>query len=126
PLSFLEIMGLVGLTGVIVNDSIVYVDFIKKARLKGLERMEATIEAGRNRLRPIFLTTVTTFFGLIPTAYGIGGNNPFLKPMAIAMSWGLAFGTVITLFGLLYSTIFSPISGICFSVRKWKELNVIL
>lgn len=99
PLSFLAIMGLVGLTGVIVNDSIVYVDFIKKARLKGLERMEATIEAGRNRLRPIFLTTVTTFFGLIPTAYGIGGNDPFLKPMAIAMSWGLAFGTVITLFG---------------------------
>jgi multidrug efflux pump subunit AcrB len=99
PLSFLAIMGLVGLTGVIVNDSIVYVDFIKKARLKGLERMEATIEAGRSRLRPIFLTTITTFFGLIPTAYGIGGNDPFLKPMAISMSWGLVFGTVITLFG---------------------------
>lgn len=99
PLSFLAIMGLVGLTGVIVNDSIVYVDFIKKARLKGLERIEATIEAGRNRLRPIFLTTITTFFGLIPTAYGIGGNDPFLKPMAISMSWGLAFGTIITLFG---------------------------
>ncbi|HON77615.1 MAG TPA: efflux RND transporter permease subunit [Spirochaetota bacterium] len=99
PLSFLAIMGLVGLTGVIVNDSIVYVDFIKKARLKGLARLEATLEAGRNRLRPIFLTTITTFFGLIPTAYGIGGNDPFLKPMAISMSWGLIFGTIITLFG---------------------------
>ncbi len=99
PLSFLAMMGLVGLIGVVVNDSIVYVDFINNMRKKGLPRFDAIIEAGRTRLRPIFLTTITTFFGLIPTAYGIGGNDPFLKPMAISMSWGLAFGTLVTLFG---------------------------
>lgn len=99
PLSFLAMMGLVGLIGVVVNDSIVYVDFINNMRKKGLSRFDAIIEAGRTRLRPIFLTTITTFFGLIPTAYGIGGNDPFLKPMAISMSWGLAFGTLVTLFG---------------------------
>ncbi len=98
PISFLALMGLVGLVGVVVNDSIVMVDFIRNARSRGCNSFEATIEAARTRLRPIFLTTITTFFGLIPTAYGIGGNDPFLKPMAISMSWGLAFGTLVTLF----------------------------
>jgi len=107
PLSFLALMGVVGLTGVVVNDSIIYVDFINKGVNKGLSIFESTIIAGTNRLRPIFLTTITTFFGLLPTAYGIGGNDPFLKPMAISMSWGLVFGTVITLFitPLLYNII---------------------
>ncbi|MCX7678656.1 MAG: efflux RND transporter permease subunit [Spirochaetes bacterium] len=99
PISFLALMGLVGLVGVVVNDSIVMVDFIRIARTRGYNSFEATIEAARTRLRPIFLTTITTFFGLLPTAYGIGGNDPFLKPMAISMSWGLAFGTLVTLFG---------------------------
>ncbi|MDY6968565.1 MAG: efflux RND transporter permease subunit [Spirochaetota bacterium] len=98
PLSFLSVMGVVGLAGVVVNDSIIYVDFINKGIAKGLSAFESSIEAGKNRLRPIFLTTITTFFGLIPTAYGIGGNDPFLKPMALSMSWGLVFGTMVTLF----------------------------
>ncbi len=98
PLSFLALMGVVGLTGVVVNDSIVMVDFIRKKRIEGLPPVEATITAASGRLRAIFLTTITTFFGLIPTAYGLGGNDPFLKPMAISMSWGLMFGTMITLF----------------------------
>jgi multidrug efflux pump subunit AcrB len=99
PFSFLALMGLVGLTGVVVNDSIVLVDFIEKSRATGLSPLDASLKAGSIRLRPIFLTTVTTFFGLIPTAYGIGGFDPFLKPMALSLSWGLAFGTLITLFG---------------------------
>ncbi len=118
PISFLALMGLVGLVGVVVNDSIVMVEFIRNARSRGLNCFDASIEAARTRLRPIFLTTITTFFGLIPTAYGIGGNDPFLKPMAISMSWGLAFGTLVTLFGtpVLYS-IFNDIRGIFFKER---------
>ncbi len=104
PLSFLSIMGIVGLAGVVVNDSIVLVDFIRNARAQGLSPYEATVEAGGNRLRAIFLTTLTTFLGLVPTAYGIGGLDPFLVPMAVSMAWGIAFGTFITLFAtpLLY------------------------
>lgn len=98
PFSFLGIMGVVGLTGVVVNDSIVMVDFIKVSRNRGLSPLAATLEAGATRLRPIFLTTITTFFGLLPTAYGIGGYDPFLVPMALSLSWGLAFGSLITLF----------------------------
>ncbi len=99
PFSFLGVMGIVGLAGVVVNDSIVLVDFIRRNRALKMSTMEASIDAGVKRLRPVYLTTVTTFFGLIPTAYGIGGYDPFLKPMAVSMSWGLLFGTFITLFG---------------------------
>ena len=113
PLSFLALMGIVGLAGVIVNDSIVFVDFINKKIKEGLPPLEASIEAGGNRIRAIFLTTITTFFGLIPTAYGLGGFDPFLKPMAVAMAWGIAFGTVITLFctPLLYN-IFTDVKSL--------------
>jgi len=104
PFSFIAIMGVVGLTGVVVNDSIVLVDFIKRGRAMGLTAMNASLLACGNRIRPVFLTTITTFLGLIPTAYGIGGFDPFLEPMAVSMSWGLAFATLITLFAtpLLY------------------------
>ncbi len=105
PLSFIALMGVVGLSGVVVNDSIVLVDFIKRERQAGVELRQAVVQAGITRLRPVFLTTITTFLGLVPTAYGIGGNDPFLKPMAVALAWGLMFGTVVTLLGtpVLYS-----------------------
>ncbi len=95
--SFLASLGVVGLTGVVVNDSIVMVDFINKLRRLGYNRHDAIVNAGISRLRPVILTTVTTVFGLLPTAYGLGGNDPFLKPMALAMAWGLLFATMITL-----------------------------
>lgn len=98
PISFMAMMGLVGLTGVVVNDSIVMVDFIIVRRSQGLPPLEAALDAAPKRLRAIYLTTITTFLGLVPTAYGIGGYDPFLVPMAISLSWGLAFGTLITLF----------------------------
>lgn len=95
--SFLASLGVVGLTGVVVNDSIVMVDFINKLRRLGFNRHDSIVSAGIARLRPVILTTITTVFGLLPTAYGLGGNDPFLKPMALAMAWGLMFATMITL-----------------------------
>lgn len=95
--SFLATMGVIGLTGVVVNDSIVLVDFINRLRRSGMNLHDAVVGAGIFRLRAVILTTVTTVFGLLPTAYGIGGNDPFLRPMALAMAWGLGFATVTTL-----------------------------
>ena len=99
PLSFLAILGLVGLCGVVVNDSIVLVDFINKIRKerKDMPLYEIVKEAGILRLRPVILTTVTTVAGLGTVAYGIGGMDPFLRPMALAISWGLLFATLLTL-----------------------------
>ena len=97
PLSFMCMLGTVGLSGIVVNDSIVLVDFINKLRQEGTEPHQSIIEACCLRLRPVILTTVTTVLGLLPTAYGWGGNDPFIKPMALALAWGLLFATGTTL-----------------------------
>ncbi len=97
PLSFLAIMGIVGLNGIVVNDSIVLVHFINKLRAGGMSRAESIVKAGQMRIRPVILTTVTTAGGLSTVAYGLGGKDPFLVPMAIALCWGLIFATALTL-----------------------------
>jgi len=111
PLSFFALMGMVGLTGIVVNDSVVLVDFINRLRKEGKDRRESLIEAGRTRLRPVLMTTLTTIGGLVSVAYGIGGGDPFLKPLGLAIVWGLFFATGLTLIVIpcIYS-IFDDIS----------------
>jgi multidrug efflux pump subunit AcrB len=98
PLGFLAMIGVIGLLGIVVNDSIIYTEFINNSLKSGKALLPAIKEAGKQRIRPILLTTFTTVFGLLPTAYGIGGYDPFLVPLCLSISWGLAFGTFITLF----------------------------
>ncbi|MBL0263484.1 MAG: efflux RND transporter permease subunit, partial [Leptospiraceae bacterium] len=97
--SFLSFIGIVGLAGIVVNDSIVLVDFANQLRIQrpDMTSYELLLETGCVRLRPVILTTVTTVLGILPTAYGIGGADPFLMPMALAIGWGLAFATLLTL-----------------------------
>jgi len=91
-------VAIVALAGVVVNDSIVLVDFIKRARSRGIDRWESVVLAGTQRLRPILLTSITTIFGVLPLAMGWGGSSRSWGPMAAALAWGLAFATVLTLF----------------------------
>jgi len=100
PLTFLGIMGVVGLTGVIVNDSLVMVDRLLQNDYADLDlkaRIEAIAEGATSRFRAIILTTVTTAAGVLPLAYGIGGQDYTNAPMALALGWGLVFGTVVSL-----------------------------
>jgi multidrug efflux pump subunit AcrB len=99
PLSFLAIMGVVGLSGVVVNDSIVLVDYANQlsAERPAENLLDLVVEATSTRLRAVLLTTITTVLGLLPTAYGIGGYDPFLVPMALSFAWGLAVATFLTL-----------------------------
>ncbi len=98
PLSFIGIIGALGMIGVVVNDSLVMTTYLNTLREKAqCINIDLIIEGAKTRLRPVLLTTVTTVFGLMPTAYGWGGYEPFLVPMVLAMMWGLVFGTVITL-----------------------------
>jgi multidrug efflux pump subunit AcrB len=98
PLSFLSTMGTVALSGVVVNSAIVLLTFVQDARNAGAEVHDAIVQAGRRRLRAVILTATTTVVGLLPTAYGWGGLDPIVSPMALALCWGLAFSTFITLF----------------------------
>jgi len=100
PLSFMAMMGFVALTGVVVNASLVMAVFIQRRIDEGMAWREAILESGKRRLRAVLLTAITTVVGLLPTAYGWGGHDPFVAPMALALSWGLMFSTVITLFSV--------------------------
>ena len=100
PLSFMALMGFVALTGVVVNDALVIAVVMQRRLREGVPAAQAAYEAGLRRLRPVLLTTLTTVVGLMPTAYGWGGLDPFVAPMALALSWGLLFATAITLFGV--------------------------
>ena len=97
PLSFFATMGMVALMGVVVNSSMILLVFIQRSREQGVGMIDAILLAGRRRLRAVVLTAATTVVGLLPTAYGWGGTDPFVAPMALALSWGLAFATLITL-----------------------------
>jgi len=97
PLSFFSMMGMVALAGVVVNSSLILLVFVQRAMQNGMDCREAIVQAGRRRLRAVILTATTTVVGLLPTAYGWGGMDPFVSPMALALSWGLMFATVVTL-----------------------------
>jgi multidrug efflux pump subunit AcrB len=96
-LSLLAVIGIVALVGIVVNDSLVLVDFINRARATGMKVYDAVLESGKTRLRPVLLTSLTTIGGLGPMAFGLGGSEPYLAPMAISIVWGLTFATVLTL-----------------------------
>jgi len=98
PLSFLALLGLVGMSGIVVDVGLLIVDFIHKKRDEGLNPYEAIIEGTKSRLRPIVLTNLTTLLGIIPASIGLGGRDPFIQPMAMALNWGIGFGSLASLF----------------------------
>jgi HAE1 family hydrophobic/amphiphilic exporter-1 len=90
--------GTVGLTGVVVNDSLVMVDFINRARARGVPLLEAVRQSGAQRLRPILLTTMTTVLALMPMALGLHGGSASFGPFAASITFGLLFAMIGTLF----------------------------
>ena len=96
-LTILSAFGLVALTGVVVNDSLVLVDFINRAYQAGIPLKTAIREAGSARFRPILLTSLTTFAGLLPLLLERSMQAQFLIPMAISLAFGVMFATFIVL-----------------------------
>lgn len=96
--SWLSLFGIMALTGVVVNDSLVLVDFINQKRREGMKLMDAVLISGVRRFRPIFLTSITTFAGLLPLMLDRAIHAQFLKPMAVSLGFGILFATAITLF----------------------------
>lgn len=97
PLTIASLIGLVALTGVVVNDAMILVVFINRRVSDGLDLQEAVVEAGRSRLRPILLTSATTVLGMAPLLLETSFQAKFLIPMGISLSGGLIFATVLTL-----------------------------
>ena len=96
--SYLSVFGMLALAGVAVNDSLVMVDFINSRRAEGVSLKEAILTAGGARFRPIILTSLTTFAGLMPLILERSIQAQFLIPMAVSLGFGVMFGTAITLY----------------------------
>lgn len=97
-ISVVSLIGFVMLVGIIVNNGIVLVDYINQLRLEGMERREAIVEAGKTRMRPILMTTITTILGLINMATSQAAGTAMMKPVAVVCIGGMTYATLMTLF----------------------------
>jgi len=97
PISLMGIFGIVALSGVVVNDAIVLIDEINRRLVSGKDLFTAVAEAGKRRFRAILLTTLTTFFGLMPLVFQKSFTAQFVKPMAVTIAFGIVFTTLVTL-----------------------------
>ncbi|HKK03801.1 MAG TPA: efflux RND transporter permease subunit, partial [Gammaproteobacteria bacterium] len=97
-ISMFSLFGIIALAGVVVNDSLILIDFVNRARAEGIARLEAVKDAARQRFRPIILTSLTTAAGLAPIMAETSTQAQYVIPMAISLSFGIIFATVITLF----------------------------
>ncbi len=95
--SIISLLGFIALGGVVVNDSLIMVDFVNKKVRAGMSYAQASVEAGAERFRPIILTSLTTFFGLVPILTETSTQAQMIIPMAISLAFGILFATIITL-----------------------------
>ena len=102
-------LGVIMLAGIVVNNAIVLIEFIEILRERGMTRLDAIVEAGRVRLRPILMTTLTTVCGLLPLSLGLGEGSEMLQPLAVTIVFGLSFSMFVTL--LFIPIIFSLIGA---------------
>ena len=106
PLNVMSLLGILMLVGIVVNNGIVLVDYTILCRERGMKLIDAVVTAGRSRLRPILMTTLTTVLGMVPMAVGNGVGSEMWNSLGMSVAWGLSFSTLITLIFIptLYAT----------------------
>ena len=114
--SVIAMIGFVMLAGIVVNNGIVLVDYINQLRLAGMEKKEAIIEAGKTRMRPIFMTALTTILGLSTMAAGVGMGSDMMQPIAVVTIGGLIYATITTLFVI-------PVMYDLFNRKEMKKID---
>ena len=107
PISLMSLVGCIMLIGIVVNNGIILVDYTNLLVGRGMSVMEACVEAGRSRFRPVLMTTLTTILGMLPMCFAKEGQSLLVRPIAIAVSGGLISSTLVTLIliPILYSLI---------------------
>jgi HAE1 family hydrophobic/amphiphilic exporter-1 len=96
-LNVVSLLGMIALSGIVVNNAIVLIDYTNLLRSRGKNLIEAVVEGGKSRLRPIIMTTLTTILGLLPIALGLGEGGKLLSSLGQAIAGGLITSTLITL-----------------------------
>ena len=112
PMSLFGLIGVLGMTGVVVNNSLVLINRINELRDQGLAAIDAVVQAATSRLRPIVMTSLTTVAGLLPLAYGLGGTDVFMGPMSLTLGYGLLFSLPVVLL------VIPAMYALCFSKTK--------
>ena len=115
---FMAFVGIIALTGIVVNDSIVLISYINNLVNQGVDVKDAILEAGKRRLRPVLMTTVTTIGGLLPLSLNLGGGGEFWAPMGWSIIFGIGVSTFLTL--IIIPIIYSIIEGV--KVQKCKVI----
>jgi HAE1 family hydrophobic/amphiphilic exporter-1 len=118
-LSLVALIGAVMLVGIVVKNGIVMVDFTNLLRERGLTINQAVIQAGKSRLRPVLMTTMTTILGMLPLAIGVGEGSEMWKPMGVSIIGGLTFSTMLTL-------VIIPVVYAMFGARAAKRKSRII
>jgi multidrug efflux pump subunit AcrB len=118
-LSLMSIIGIVALSGVVVNDSLVFVDFANRRRRETQDVRQALLDSGAMRFRPILLTTLTTFGGLAPMIFETSRQARFLIPMALSLGYGLLFATMITL--VLVPSLYAIVEDVIDRTRRGRN-----
>ncbi len=120
PFSMMTLIAVLALAGIVVNDSLILVDFVNSEREKGVDRWNSLINAGTVRLRPILMTTVTTIAGFMPILLSTSSQVESWKPIAVSIAFGLAFATLLTL--LIIPVVYSFIDSIFgkFGMTRFK------
>ncbi|WP_277679782.1 efflux RND transporter permease subunit, partial [Gracilibacillus dipsosauri] len=117
PLSITAFIGIIMLAGIVVNNAIVLVDYINILRSRGIDRHEAIMEAGKSRLRPILMTTLTTVLAMVPLALGYGEGAETQQPMAITVIFGLSVSSLFTL--VLIPVIYTYFDNLSERIKGW-------
>ncbi|WP_413402345.1 efflux RND transporter permease subunit [Pseudoalteromonas sp. KJ71-7] len=123
-MSGLSMFGIIAVAGIVVNDSLVMVDFVNKARAEGVAIKEAVMQAGARRFRAILLTSVTTFIGVMPIIMETSLQAKIVIPMAVSLAFGVLFATIITL--ILIPCQYVALEDIKRIIRKWRGKDPIV
>lgn len=121
PLSIIAFIGAIMLVGIVVKNGIVLIDYTILNRERGMSVRTALLHAGASRLRPVLMTTLTTVFGMIPMAIGIGEGSEMWQPMGVTVAFGLTISTLVTL--LLIPCIYALVSRRQIRRRRKKSLK---
>src|SRR5690625_73181 len=119
PLSIPGFIGIIMLAGIVVNNSIVLVDYINILRRKGKDRYEAILEAGASRLRPILMTTLSTIFAMGPLALALGEGAEMQQPLAVTIIFGLTVSSIFTL--VLIPVIYTLLDDLTAKITRRKK-----